>query len=139
MGLSVSAAASIIFIASVIAFSTVTGAIFAMEHDLQEAKAVSDEIALETARTHLSLTTVDRANGSISIVNDGCSVLDPRDIWLLINGTLIDPSGFSYSIGNMTDTTFFNPGETMEMFVGTDLIDARICMMTTSGFRMAVG
>jgi len=134
MGLSVSAAASIILIASVVAFSTIMDAVFEMEGDLQDARVESEAMASEISGTRVSVIGVD-AYGSISMVNEGSVSLDPRHIWLLLNGTVVDPSMLSYEVEGIPDTRFFHPGETMVIHTGTPMNDTCICLMAGNGVK----
>lgn len=137
MGFSVSAAATVIFIASVIAFSTVIGAVYDMERGMHDARAESEAMAREMRDAHVSIMGIDRANGNVTLLNDGSVVLDPRQVRLLLNGTLMDPSELSYEVEGMSGTIFFNPGETMVLLTGRALNDTLVCAVTGNGVRAA--
>jgi archaellum component FlaF (FlaF/FlaG flagellin family) len=135
MGFSVSAAATVLFIASVVTFSTVVGAVYDMERGLHDARVKSEAMAREAGDTRLSIVEVNHTTGNISLLNDGSVVLDPRYVWVLLNGTLVDPSALSYEVEGIPGTMFFNPGETMVLSTGRALNDTLICVMTGNGIK----
>lgn len=135
MGFSVSAAATVLFIASVIAFSTVIGAVYDMEGGMHEARAAIEAMARESGETHISIVGIDRAAGSITVLNDGSAVLDPRHVRLFLNGTMIDPSALSYEVEGIPDTIFFNPGESMSLHAGRSMNDTLVQVMAGNGFK----
>lgn len=139
MGFSVSAAATVLFIASVVTFSTVIGAVYDLEQAMGDTRAGSEIMLQEIGDTHVSISDVDRANGTISLLNDGSVVLDPRQVRLFLNGTLVDPSELSYEVEGLPGTIFFNPGETMVLLTGRAMNDTLVWVMTGNGVKAGAG
>lgn len=135
MGFSTSATAAVILVAVVMAFSSVTDSMYSAEDAIREAKASCEKMAMERDGTALSFGPIDPTSGNISLTNTGTVVLDPRDIMVLINGTMVDPASLSYEVEDIHGTIFLNPGETMTFHLDELLEGSVICVMTKNGLK----
>ena len=88
MGLSISASAAIIFIASAIVFGTLLGAFTNAEHAMLDAQREAQTRAVEETNTHLAISSINTDNGTVAITNEGDITLSIGKIDLFIDGVL---------------------------------------------------
>lgn len=133
MGMSVSIATAIIFIASLISFASIVGTLDEVQDSVLEAQRASSERVEEAMRTSITITSVDRQNGTIEVVNGGEVTLTIEELDVFINGTLSNERIASMSIDGRTDTKLWMPGEVLTISLEGELNGAAVKVMAANG------
>lgn len=133
MGMSVSIATAIIFIASLISFASVIGTLDQAQNSLIEAQRSSSERGVEALHTTISISSIDGQNGTIEVVNGGEVTLITNGTDLFINGTLSNDRITSMSIDGRTDTRLWLPGEVLTISVDGNLNGSAVKVLTANG------
>jgi archaellum component FlaF (FlaF/FlaG flagellin family) len=131
MGFSVSVASAILFIAASVVFSVLFGSIISFQNTIDDAKRVEMQQLQELKGTEIAISGVDVNNHTITVLNTGSIMLDPRAIDLLINGSMINISTFE--VMNHAGSNIWLPGESVRLVTTSDLLDARIKVITENG------
>jgi archaellum component FlaF (FlaF/FlaG flagellin family) len=131
--MSVSIATAIIFIASLISFASVIGTLDEIQGSVLEAQRTSSERIEETMRTSIAITSVDRQNGTIMVVNGGEVTLAANETDVFINGTLSNDRIVSMSIDGRSNTNLWMPGEVLIIGVDGNLNESAIKILTANG------
>ncbi len=134
MGLSISASAAIIFIASVIVFGNLLTAFDSGENALMDARSASMHRQNDMSVTHMTITGVDRENGTISIVNDGGLTLHVDQVELFLNGNLSNDLVSSRSVAGNQATDLWMSAETLTMHISSDLNGTQVQVVSENGF-----
>jgi archaeal flagellar protein FlaF len=133
VGLSVSAASAILFIAFVVVFGTMFTALDSYQQNLGEAYQNLENTAVEVKATSISFVGVDVVNDTFTIKNDGEATLITDDLNILINGTLIDGSLFEVSIIDNDGSRLLLPGDVAEISLSIEIDNCRIKVITGAG------
>ena len=139
MGLSVSAAAAILFIAFVIMFGVVFQAIDGAQSEY--AHAVDSNYGMMAGKkdTSLSITTVDAANGTLTIQNTGSIVLDPSTIDVMVNGIVVDRNTTQSEVNGHAGSQIWAPQEYLIVHTSCALDGARIKVVAGNGIAAYYG
>jgi flagellar protein FlaF len=133
MGMSVSIATAIIFIASLIAFASVLGALDEVQSSVLEAQRSSSEREVEALHTSIVITSIDRPNGTIEVTNSGEVTFSYEGLNILVNGTLSNDRVSSMTIEGHNDSKLWMPGEVLIIDLDGDLESASIKIVTANG------
>ncbi|MDW5562862.1 MAG: hypothetical protein SA339_06505 [Methanomassiliicoccus sp.] len=133
MGMSVSIATAIIFIASLISFASLAGALDQAQSSLIEAQKASASRDVEALHTSISLTEIDRPNGTIEVVNSGEVTLSLDELDIFINGTLSNERITSMTVQGHNDTKLWLSGEVLVIDLNGELSGAAIKIVTANG------
>lgn len=133
MGMSVSIATAIIFIASLLAFASVLGALDEVQSSVLEAQRSSSEREVEALHTSIAITSIDRSNGTIEVANNGEVTLSYEGLNILVNGTLSNDRVSSMTIEGRNDSKLWMPGEVLIIDLDGDLEGASIKIVTANG------
>jgi flagellar protein FlaF len=133
MGMSVSIATAIIFIASLIAFASVLGALDEVQSSVLEAQRLSSEREVEALHTSIAITSIDGPNGTIEVTNSGEVTLSYEGLNILVNGTLSNDRVSSMTIEGNNDSKLWMPGEVLIIDLDKDLEGASIKIVTANG------
>jgi archaeal flagellar protein FlaF len=133
VGLSVSGASAILFIAFVVVFGSMFTALDSYQQNLGEAYQNLEKTALDVKSTSISFVSVDAVNDTFTIKNDGDATLIADDFNILINGTLIDDSMFEMSIIDNDGSRLLLPGDLAEISLSIEIDNCRIKVITGAG------
>jgi archaellum component FlaF (FlaF/FlaG flagellin family) len=133
MGLSVSAASAILFSSFIIVFGAMFGSINMYQDKIQAAQENNYERALDAQATSITITTVDAANGTISVANHGTTSLDPSKLDLLINGTIQTDSISGLSIEGHPGSLLWLSGDVLSLHTDVNIVGAHIELVTEGG------
>ena len=133
MGMSVSIATAIIFIASLISFATVIGTLDEAQSSILEAQRASSGREVDALHTSISIVSIDRANGTVMVVNSGEVTLTTYELDVFINGTLSNQLVSSLTIEGNNETKLWLPGEVLVISITGDLDGAAIKIVTANG------
>lgn len=132
MGMSVSIATAIIFIASLISFASIMGALDHAQGSVLEAQKASSEREADAMRTSVALSFVDGPNGTFGVVNSGEVTLTTQ-VDVLINGTLSNEKISSISVEGKSDTKLWLPGEVLVITMTESVSGAAIKIVAANG------
>lgn len=132
MGMSVSIATAIIFIASLISFASIMGALDHAQGSVLEAQKASSEREADAMRTSVALSFVDGPNGTFGVVNSGEVTLTTQ-VDVLINGTLSNEKISSISVEGKNDTKLWLPGEVLVITMTESVSGAAIKIVAANG------
>jgi len=133
MGMSVSIATAIIFIASLLAFASVLGALDEVQSSVLEAQRSSSERGVDALHTSIVITSIDRPNGTIEVTNSGEVTLSYEGLNILVNGTLSNDQVSSMAVEGHNDSKLWMPGEVLTIGLTGNLEGASIKIMTANG------
>lgn len=133
MGMSVSIATAIIFIASLISFASIIGTLDGAQDALTEAHRMSSEREVDALHTSIAITSIDRQNGTIQVMNSGEVTLSLNDIDILINGTLSNDRVSSMTVEGHDGSRIWLPGEVLSIGIDGELEGAAIKIATANG------
>ncbi|MDD1772095.1 MAG: hypothetical protein LUQ09_04170 [Methanomassiliicoccales archaeon] len=133
MGLSVSGASAILFIAFVVVFGSMFTALDSYQQNLGEAYQNLEDTALEVKSTSISFVSVDAVNDTFTIENDGDATLITDDFNILIDGILINGSVFEMSIIDNDGSRLLLPGDMAEISLSIEIDNCRIKVITGAG------
>ncbi|GEM_PF-4968725 len=131
--MSVSIATAIIFIASLISFASIVGTLDEVQHSMLEAQRTSSERAEEAMRTSIAITSIDRQNGTVTVVNGGEFTLTTNKMDVFINGAISNERITSMSIDGRTNTKLWMPGEVLTISLDGELNGATVKVLTANG------
>jgi flagellar protein FlaF len=133
MGLSVSASAAIFFTTFLVIF----GILFASFNDLNDSLsgAQTDEFSRYTdiKNTHIAITDVDPAQGTISLINDGSVTISIDDMDVLVNGTPCTDLVVSTEVDGNMETNIWAPNEELVLTLSSNMTGARVKVVTANG------
>mgnify|MGYP000930390389 CR=1 FL=1 len=132
MGMSVSIATAIIFIASLISFASIIGALDHAQGSVLEAQKASSQREADAMRTSVALSFVDGPNGTFGVVNSGEVTLTTQ-VDVLINGALSNEKISSMSVEGKNDTKLWLPGEMLIITMSEGVNGAAIKIVTANG------
>jgi len=133
MGLSISASAAIIFIASVIVFGTLLGAFDSVQTSYLDAQRDAQDRTNDIMNTKIAITTLDLANGTLTIVNKGETTLAASEVNILIDGKLADDRVSSREVYGNIGSDLWMPGETLILTLSGNLTDASFMVVCGNG------
>ncbi|MBI0584385.1 MAG: hypothetical protein ISF22_09190 [Methanomassiliicoccus sp.] len=133
MGVSVSIATAIIFIASIISFGSVIGTLDQVQHSLTDAQASRSDRELTAIHTSVTMASVDRPNGTVEVANSGRVTLSTNELDVYINGTLSNDRISSIEVNGHAGSQIWLPGETVTVGLSGDLNGTAIMIMTGNG------
>ncbi len=133
MGLSISASAAIIFVASVIVFGNLLAAFDNFEQALVDARRESQDRQDGILHDRISITAVDVENRTVTLLNEGTETLSISSLDVFLNGTLSDDAIVSTSVNGSTSTNIWFPLETLVITVGSSLNDTLIRVVDANG------
>jgi len=133
VGLSVSGASAILFIAFVVVFGSMFTALDSYQQNLGEAYQNLEDTALEVKSTSISFVSVDAVNDTFTIENDGDATLITDDFNILIDGILINGSVFEMSIIDNDGSRLLLPGDMAEISLSIEIDNCRIKVITGAG------
>jgi flagellar protein FlaF len=133
MGLSVSAASAILFSAFIIVFGAMFGSINMYQDKIQAAQEDNYDRALVAQATSIVISMVDEANGTITVVNHGTTIVDPSKLDLLINGTIETSSISGLSIEGHPGSKLWLCGEVLSLHTDANIVGAHIELVTECG------
>jgi flagellar protein FlaF len=133
MGMSVSIATAIIFIASLISFATVIGTLDEAQSSILEAQRASSGREVDALHTSISIVSIDGANGTVMVVNSGEVTLTTYELDVFVNGTLSNQLISSVTIEGNNETKLWLPGEVLVISITGDLDGAAIKIVTANG------
>lgn len=139
MGLSVSAAAAILFTAFVIIFGVVFEAVDHAQTSYSNALDSSFDRITEQKVTSMDIVTVDGTNDTITILNSGGSVLDPHAIDVMVNGVIVDRNITQMEVDGHIGTGIWAPQEQLVMHLSCHLDNARIKVVAGNGISAYYG
>lgn len=126
MGMSVSAAAAILFTTFVILFGVIFGAIDHYQSSTINAQQQNLDREQEIRDTAMSLVSVNATTDQIVLLNSGSSTILLSDLDLLLNGVYLQQSSYTVQVSGISQTNLWNPGEQLIVQSLTDLDGARI-------------
>ena len=132
MGMSVSIATAIIFIASLISFASIIGALDHAQGSVLEAQKASSQREADAMRTSVALSFVDGPNGTFGVVNSGEVTLTTQ-VDVLINGALSNEKISSMSVAGKNATKLWLPGEMLIITMSEGVNGAAIKIVTANG------
>lgn len=133
MGLSISASAAILFVAFVVCFASLFGAVSDYQEAAEAAAGMERARLLDTASTSLAFENVDARNGSFVLGNRGQTVLDISDLEVLVDGRLIPRSEVSMSVQGHDGSRLAFCGDRVSVQTGIDLEGCRVMIVTHTG------
>ena len=139
MGLSVSGASAILFIAFVVVFGSMFTALDSYQQNLGEAYQNLEGNALEVKSTSILFLSVDTVNDTFVIENDGQATLVTDDLNVLVNGTLMDSSMLDISIIGHDGSRLLLPGDLAEVTLSIEIDNCRIKVITSAGVSVIYG
>jgi archaeal flagellar protein FlaF len=133
MGMSVSIATAIIFIASLISFASIVGTLDEVQDTVLEAQRMSSEREVALLHTSIMIESIDRQNGSLEVSNSGEVTLTTSELDILINGTLSNERITSMTIEGNNSTKLWLPGEVLVISISGSLDGAAIKLVVANG------
>ena len=133
MGLSISASAAIIFIASVIVFGNLLAAFDNFEQALVDARRDSTDRQDGVLHDRISITAVDPDNRTVTLLNEGTEILTISSLNLFLNGTLMDDAIVSTSVNGSSSTNIWFPLETLVISVDRSLNETFVQVVDANG------
>lgn len=133
MGMSVSIATAIIFIASLISFASIIGALDGAQDALTEANRMSSEREVDALHTSITIASIDRQNGTMRVINSGEVTLSVSETDILINGTLSNDRVSSMAVEDHDGSKIWLPGEALSISIDGGLEGAAIKIVTANG------
>ena len=133
MGLSVSAASAILFSSFIIVFGAMFGSINMYQDKIQTAQEDNFHRSLEAQATSIGISMVDVANGTITVVNQGTTAVDPSKLDLLINGTIETSSISGFSVEGHPGSNLWLTGEVLSLHTDANIVGAHIELVTEGG------
>ncbi len=133
MGLSVSAASAVLFSAFIIVFGAMFGSINVYQDKIQAAQEDNYARALAAQATDIEIAMVDAVNGTITVVNQGTTALDPSKLDLLINGTIRTTSISNLTIEGHPGSNIWLSGEVLYLQTDANIVGAHIELVTEGG------
>lgn len=133
MGMSVSIATAIIFIASLISFASIIGTLDEVQSSVLDAQRASSEREVAALHSSISIASIDRTNGTVEVTNSGEVTLTTNGLDILINGTLSNDRITSITIEGNNQTRLWLPGEVMVISVNGSLDGAAIKIVAANG------
>jgi len=133
MGMSVSIATAIIFIASLISFASVLSTLDGCQDTLMEAQRTNSEREVETLHTSIAISSIDRQNGTVEVMNNGDVTLSLDEVNVLVNGRLSDELVSSMTVEGHDGSGLWMPGEVLSISIDMELEGAAISIVTANG------
>jgi archaeal flagellar protein FlaF len=133
MGLSISASAAIIFIASVIVFGNLLAAFDNFEQALVDARRDSTDRQDGVLHDRISITAVDPDNRTVTLLNEGTEILTISSLNLFLNGTLMDDAIVSTSVNGSSSTNIWFPLEALVISVDRSLNETFVQVVDANG------
>jgi len=133
MGMSVSAATAIMFTTFVILFGVVFGAIDHYQSSTINAQQQNLDREQEIRDTAIGLVSVNLTTDQIVLLNSGSSTIQLSDVDILMNGTYLQSSSYTFQVSGVTQTNLWAPGEQLVIQSLTELEGARI-KVTVNGW-----
>lgn len=133
MGLSVSAATAIIFIAVVLVFGALLGAWDKGQDYLLDSQREIESRHADLLNTRVSIANVDQGQNTITIINDGSVTLDVTDVDLLIDGVLSNDKISDWTVGGVSNTFIWMPTEELVLTLSFDIKGEDIAVITGNG------
>lgn len=133
MGLSVSASAAILFVAFVVCFATLFGAVSDYREAMDDAADHQSQRILEAGSTSIAIQQMDAANGTFIVVNEGQATLDLTDFEVLVNGVLLEQEDVGALVLGHSDSQLVFFGDRVLFQTGADLEGSRVTVITSLG------
>ncbi len=133
MGVSISVAAAIIFIASTVVFGTMISAFDGAQQSLIDAQRTSYDREQAASHTEILINTIDRENGTITMVNKGPITLPLYGLDIFLNGTLNNDAISAINITDHPDSKIWLPNDVLTIDFDHDLNETSVKIVTNNG------
>lgn len=132
MGFSISGSTVVIFIGLLVSAATLYPALDSAQEARVDAIDDKSERMLVTTNTAVTITDTDDANGlTVTARNTGATALDVGTVDLLVDGTYRVPD--TTAVAGDTETSTWQPGETLELTVSGVSTPDRVKIVTGPG------
>ena len=136
MGMSVSVATAIIFIAAIISAGSVIGTLDHAQASLMEAQRTSSDREMTALQTDIAISTIDRENGTVEVVNRGRSTLHVDGIDVLLDGRWSNELIATIEVVGHADSRIWLPGDTLAIQFTSGLMGTDIKIVTGNGISV---
>lgn len=126
MGISVSAAAAIMFTTFVILFGVIFGAVDHFQKTVIESQDQHLDADRELRGLSISIISVNDTLDNIILKNEGQSTILLDDLDVLLNGVFLDRSHYNTTVSGITNTNILAPTENVTITLDEDLDGMRI-------------
>lgn len=133
MGMSVSVATAIIFIAAIISAGSLISTFDEIGDSWTDVRRDSLDRETTMSQTDIDILSIDRGNGTMEIMNTGRSTLYPNMLDVLLDGVWSNDRISSMEIVGHADSHIWLPGDVLEIRFSTDLTDTSIKIITSNG------
>lgn len=133
MGFSVSAAAAILLMASLVALGMAMTAFGDYTGTVNRAHSSMVDVDLDKINTRIAIAEVNRTAGTIELVNEGTTVIDVRTVNVLLNGTDATGSIAAVSVDSFNDTSVWAPQQHLSVRMDAPLDDVPIKVVAGRG------
>lgn len=136
MGMSVSVATAIIFIAAVISAGVLIGTFDEVQTTWTDARRDSLDRDMTASHTDIAIVSIDRENGTVEVVNKGQSTLRLGTLDVLMDGRWSNDQVISMEIAGHVDSRIWLPGDILTIQFSNDLADTKIKIVTGNGISV---
>ena len=136
MGLSVSASSAILFVAFVVVFGALFGAVTEYYHTMDDVTQVNEDRLMASHNTAIEFYSMDESNDSFTIINTGSETLNISDFEVLINGTLLETGDYQVVVMDHLDSRLIFSGEKAHFTMNEPIADGQIMVVTAWGFAI---
>ena len=133
MGLSVSAASAVLFAAFVIIFGVVFQAVDHAQQTYARSVDRSYQLMAEKKGTSFSVAEVDEGNDTITLLNSGSIVLSPSALNVMVDGVMVDRQITRMEVNGHSGSKIWAPGESLTIFLSSQVDGARIKITAGNG------
>jgi len=131
--LSISASAAILFVAFVVCFAALFGAMSDYQEAVDAAAGQQRQRVLEAASTSIALEQVDGSNDTFVVVNNGQTVLGLSDFEVLVDGRLLASSEVEKTVLGHEGSELVFSGDRVMFRTTSDLDGHRVMVVTSMG------
>ena len=136
MGMSVSVATAIIFIAAVISAAALIGTFDEVQTTWTDVRRDSLDRDMTASHTDIAIVSIDRENGTVEVVNKGQSTLRLGTLDVLLDGNWSNGQVISMEIVGHADSRIWLPGDVLTIRFSSDLADKNIKIVTGNGISV---
>jgi archaellum component FlaF (FlaF/FlaG flagellin family) len=136
MGVSVSAAAAIMFTTFVILFGVIFGAVDHFQTSVMESQDQHLDADRDLRGLSISIISVNDTLDNIVLCNDGQTTILLDDLDVLLDGVFLDRSNYNTTVSGISNTMIWGPTENMTISLDGDLDGMRI-KVTVKGWASA--
>lgn len=136
MGMSVSVATAIIFIAAIISAGSLIGTLDEVQTTWTDARGNSLDREMTASHTDIAIVSIDRENGTVEVVNKGQSALRLGTLDVLLDGEWSNDHVISMEIVGHASSRIWLPGDVLAIRFSGDLAETNIRIVTGNGISV---